>query len=318
MKRQTAFLGLSAALVGVMAFSAFGGATASAQTPSAQQTQPDRVVRVMGRVQSVSSTGLVLQVRGNSTITANVGQNTWIAVEKNGECVQGTLSDIQTQQPAAVAGMTTGNRGVINARSVMQCRRGEDAKQGQRGKAIAEHGAVGAIKAISGTTITMSTQRGADATINTSADTVVVNGGFKAVSSLKVGDNIQVVGAPPVKGAEKPAQKAADGGKTINARILRVVTANSSLATGKVASVNGNTLTLERGKKGEALTINVDSSTGYRTLSATDGKLNNAAQADVKVGSQIIVEGVSGVDGNTVSAKAVVIMPEGKGKNAKR
>jgi hypothetical protein len=93
-----------------------------------------------------------------------------------------------------VGGMTTGQQGVINARVVMQgrCARHEGPGPGApeaRGEGkMGQHAAAGTIKAINGSNLTVTTQRGQEVTIATTTDTAVLNNGFKAVNTLKVGD----------------------------------------------------------------------------------------------------------------------------------
>src|SRR5207249_1117575 len=120
------------------------------------------------------------------TATVHVSDRTWILVPQNGSCVQGTLSDIQSGRPAAVAGMTTNERGVINAREVAQCRAGVATGGGALPKIrqeLAKHIGAGTVKTISGSTITLTNAKGTDITVNTTSDTVVFNNGFQGVGS---------------------------------------------------------------------------------------------------------------------------------------
>ena len=82
---------------------------------------PDRPVRIMGRVDQVGERGLLLTTR-HGPIRVLVGDNTTIMVNSDGECVEGTLEDIEIGRPALVAGVTTAERGVILARGIRQCR----------------------------------------------------------------------------------------------------------------------------------------------------------------------------------------------------
>ena len=62
------------------------------------------------------------------------------------------------------------------------------------------------------------------------------------------------------------------------------------------------------------LTVTLDGSTAYKSLARAEGRaaLTNAAQADVKVGSHLIVEGIASPDGKTLIAKAVILLPNAK------
>jgi hypothetical protein len=321
MKRFKSLAGISAVLVGVLALGVFGS-VAAAQTPAtqpAQQANP-HPIEVAGQVTSVSANSLVLKTR-RGDITANVSADTWIVTEKDGARVQGTLSDIQTGKPAMVSGMTTSDPKVIDARVVRQGPV-EKAKRPGRGrmKQAAQHFAIGTIKAINGSAITVTTERGQDVTVNTTADTAVLNSGFKSVSSLKVGDSVQLVGKPvrPEKPAgTPPAEKPAQGTRTIDAQAIRVISTNSALVIGHIESVNGNTITIRTPRERAGMQVTLDGSTEYRTISVADKKLVAAAQADLKAGGNVIIEGTTGVDGKSLTARAVIILPEGKQKAAR-
>src|SRR5437667_7197928 len=111
MNRSKALLSMGA-LVALLAFALAGGAANAAaprQAPTpGKATTPDtnpHPARFIGRVNSVSGSSLMLTTR-QGAVTANVSSSTWILVERDGRCVEGQLSDIQTNRPAAVAGMT--------------------------------------------------------------------------------------------------------------------------------------------------------------------------------------------------------------------
>jgi hypothetical protein len=82
--------------------------------------------------------------------------------------------------------------------------------------------------------------------------------------------------------------------------------------------VSGNTVVLGGPKDRIGATVTFDGGTAFKALgpSAADGKftLTNATQADVKVGSNLQIEGVASADGKTVAAKAVVILPSPKAR----
>ncbi|HKP54497.1 MAG TPA: DUF5666 domain-containing protein [Chloroflexia bacterium] len=347
MKQRNGILATGA----VATLAAFGllvgvaGAQGTPPTPTRGQvadTSP-HPVHIAGQVEKVDATAKSLTLKTpKSSITVNVSDNTWVLVEKDGKCAEGALADIKAGQPAMVGGMTTATEGQINARTVAQgCAAGKQpgrpggpggvgpGKMGGKLGAIAEHVAMGNIKSISGNTIIVTSERGDEVTITTTADTVVLNGGFKDASSLKVGDKIQVLGKPagmpdkPAGGApgqkpnpgNKPAEKQA---RNIEAWGLRVVTDASKLVVGRVEKVDGNTLTL-KGKQTDGITVTLDGSTGYRAANVMDRKvtLTGAVQADIKVGSVVLVEGASAADAKNITADAVVIMPTAKGDKVK-
>jgi hypothetical protein len=296
-------------------------------------------VHMAGQVEKVDASANTLTLKTpKSSVTVNLSDKTWVLVEKDGKCGEGALADIKAGQPAMVGGMTTATDAQIVARTVMQGRcfagkaeRGPGGaggvgpgKPGGKNGSLAEHVAMGSIKSISGNTIVITAERGGEVTITTAADTVVLNGGFKDAASLKVGDKIQVLGKPaglpdkPLGGVpgqkprsgntpgEKPAEKPA---RNIEAWGLRVVSDASKLVVGRVEKVDGNTLTLKT-KQTDGVVVTLDGSTGYRSANVMDRKvtLTNAVQADVKVGSVVLVEGTS-ADAKNLTADAVVIMP---------
>src|SRR3954452_16372290 len=117
---------LAAAMaIGVVGGTASAAAPRQAQTPGTGQAPTSHPVSVIGRVTSVSGSGLVLQTpRGN--LNVNASANTWIVVESSGQCVEGNLQDIQTAKPALVMGMgTAAANATIDARVIAQgpCRR---------------------------------------------------------------------------------------------------------------------------------------------------------------------------------------------------
>lgn len=321
MKRFKSLAGISAVLAGVLALGVFGS-VAAAQTPAtqpAQQANP-HPIEVAGQVTSVSANSLVLKTR-RGEFTANVSANTWIVTEKDGARVQGVLSDIQIGKPAIVSGMTTADPKVIDARVVRQGRIAK-VRMPVRGrmKQLAQHFAVGTIKAINGNALTVTTERGQEVTVNTTADTAVLNSGFKSVSSLKVGDSVQLVGKPvrPEKPAgTPPAEKPAQGTRTIDAQAIRVVSTNSGMVIGHIESVNGNTITIRTPRQRAGMQVTLDGSTEYRAISVADKKLVAAGQVDLKAGGNVIIEGIIGVDGKSLTARAVIILPEGKKKAAR-
>jgi hypothetical protein len=215
--------------------------------------------------------------------------------------------------------MTTRERGVINARQIAQCRPNADGTKAApvvRGKAaqeLAKHVAAGTIKAISGSTLTVTTLKGQDATVNTTANTVVFNNGFTSVSALKVGDKIELFGrpekaTPPTGGGTAPATR------TLTAWAIRVNNGTTTLMIGHVQSVSGNTVVLRTPKNRAGVQVNLSSSTGYKTVAVTNNQptVSNATQADVKAGTNLIVEGAASADGKLLTAKAVLILPGGK------
>lgn len=325
-KFPLAITGTIAALLAITLFAGMAAAqTIITDTPPAQ-TPPSgpHPVRLAGNIKSIASSSLVLTTR-QGDMTVNVSAQTWIVVQKNGVATQGSISDLVTGKAAVVAGMTTSDPKVVDARTIAQgaTAAGEPNNNGARGKAAVaavEHMAAGTITAINGSTITLKGEKVPQVVINTTANTVVLNNGFVSVSSLKVGDEVYVIGAPN-KSATVPSATPTTPGtrrqppesRTLTAWAIKVENGTSKLALGRVTAVNGNTLTVKTAAKRGNLTVNVDASTGYKnvTISTVDRSvtLAPAALSDIKVGSNLVIEGALSGDGKSLAAKAVIIVP---------
>ena len=152
MKLRMTMISISA-LVALVGFGLLGGTASAAiprlnpnQTPGTGSNTNPHPVRILGRVDSVSSSGLVLTTRLGS-VTVNAGANTWILVQSNGRCAEGALSDIQTGRPAEVAGMTTTTTNTINARVIVQGRCGPLGGK-EAAKDLLSHLAAGIVKSM--------------------------------------------------------------------------------------------------------------------------------------------------------------------------
>ncbi|HET6314343.1 MAG TPA: DUF5666 domain-containing protein [Chloroflexia bacterium] len=314
MTRLKTYASLGAALVALGIGGLFTG-SASAQTPGGAQRPNPHPVRLQGEVKAVGTNSITLNTRGGE-VTANVGPNTWIVVQKPDGPGQGSISDLKPNMPATVAGMTTNDPRVVDARTITQGVGGDRRGAGRhRGPGPANVGG-GTIKSISGNTLTVTNHRGRDVQVETTADTVVLDSGFKTVSALKAGDRVQVLGVP--QRVNRDARPTPDNLK-VNAWAVRVVRPGVELVGGQVEAVSGNTVTLKRLRNADGLPVNLSATTEYRklTISATERKatLGSATQADAKAGSHIVVEGTRSADGKTFNATSVIIVP-GKGDTA--
>ena len=337
MHKRNIQIGLLLTVVAVIAVMAFGGLASAAdrfvaQIPTAQTTQTNpHPIRLSGSVSSVSSGSLILASKqGNYTITA--GANTWIVVEQNGAAVQGSLSDIVAGKPAVIAGMTTTDPTVVDARIISQGALGNavgpalrsSGKPGARGRlALAQFAAAGTITGIDSTTITLKGAVIPQVIIHTTPETIVLNNGFTSVGSLKVGDSVQVLGRP-VKSAGSSAQppstsnpgskKRLPTSRTIDAWAVRVENGSSQLMVGHVTAVSGNSLTVQTSAGKKVVTITVNSSTGYKTVSKANKTITVASGSlsNVVVGSNVIVEATQAGSANSYTAHAVVILPGAK------
>ena len=155
-------------------------------------------------------------------------------------------------------------------------------------------------------------------TVNTTADTVVLNNGFQSVSTIKVGDKIDVLGRPDKAQGTPPPTTPKNGSRTITAWGIHVESATSQVMLGHVDTISGNTVTMRTLKNRDGVTVTLDAKTAYKTLTVTSGNatLTSAAAADVKAGSNLVVEGTTSADGKSTTARAVIILPA-KTKTAK-
>lgn len=300
------------ALAALAAVGAIGGVANAAvprqaQTPQAAPNSQPRPIRVAGRVDSVSGSGLVLTTGRNRTVHVNVGTNTWILVPGTGQrCAEGTLSSLQTGKPTEVLGMSTSVANTVDARAIAQgaCARelnGRLAKQAAR--ALEKHAAAGTVKSIDGTSLTITNANGKDIAVNTTSNTVVFNNGFAAVSSIKAGDKVQIFGRRTTAGSGTSAPAA------ITAWAIHDQNAGTRVTLARVSKVDASTVTLRNGR-----TVILDSSAAYKTLQVTSQgfTLAPASLSDVKAGSNLALEVTVSQDGRTITAKAVVILPLGK------
>jgi len=329
-------IGIVIALGALLAVGVFSG-LASAQTqtgsptpaPQSAQTGP-HPVRLSGTVNSIAAKSLTLTT-AKGDYTVNISANTWIVVQQNGAPAQASISDLVSGKPATVAGMTTSDPNVIDARVVAQgsFAKGATGKRAVPGKpagvgraALARHAASGTITAMNGTTITLKGAVVPVVNVQTSADTVVFDNGFATVSSLKVGDTVQVFGQPEqAAGRGKPRAIATPGtpgtipaipsSRTVNAWAIRVDNGSSQVIAAHVTAINGNALTVKTPANKSGVTVTVDTSTGYKVLSVTNKAiaLTDGTLSDVKVGSNLIIEVTPGTGTQSLTAKAVVVLP---------
>src|SRR5436190_10165163 len=216
-------------LVAVLGLGLFGASASAAprqkQAPGTGSTTNPHPVRIMGRVDSVSSSGLVLHTqRGN--LTVNVNNTTWILVQSNGRCAEGALTDIQTGRPAEVAGMTTATANTINARVIVQGRCMGPVAGKPAVKDLLTHLATGTVKSVNGSTITLTAVNGnREITVNTNVNTVVLANGFQSLSTIKVGDKVDVIGKPELAQGNPPPAAPKNGTRTLDAWAIHVQSA---------------------------------------------------------------------------------------------
>jgi hypothetical protein len=318
--RIVAGIAIAIAAITGMGLGALGVAAVSAQAPTPPPDTPSppaagQPVRLVGNVSSVAAGRLVLTTR-RGDVTVNIGADTFIVVKENGQSAEGTAADIVAGERATVAGVATSDPNVVDARMITQGTRfaGRPLVDRSKARRAARHTAAGTITAINGNTITLQGVKVPEVIVETGTGTVVMNNGFTTVGSLKVGDKVAVLGAP--QRAANIAPGTPPQSRAIKAWGIRVDNGATRLSAARVDAVNGDTLTVRTIKDRSGVTIQLDANTEYRalTISPADrsATLTDAAQTDIQESSNLIVEGVPGPDGKTVTAVAVVILPDRK------
>ncbi|MEP6774154.1 MAG: hypothetical protein ABJA50_01050 [Chloroflexota bacterium] len=330
-------LGAGGALLALLLILALTLATVgivSAQTPTSSpstNTAPvapaaGSPVHLNGKVTTVSATSVVLATR-RGNITANIGVNTYIVVKKNGAPATGVATDLVVGENANVVGQATADATVVDAKLITQggALGGKLAPRAQgrgqnnpnandrRGAELLQHAAAGTITAINGDVVTLRGVKVAVVNVNTNANSLVLNNGFSTVSSLHVGDKVEVLGQPvrPVPGVATQPRASRD----INAWAIRVDNGTTRMEVAHVGTINGNTVTTNLRRTGSVKTINFDSNTRFKALtvslspSANSFSFVDASQAVVQVNSNILVEGTVSADGISLTAQSVIILP---------
>lgn len=306
-------------LAAIFGAGAFGGRimSASAHTARAIEGSPapaaaGQPVQLMGKVSSKSANSLTLTtLRGDFTV--NVSSDTFIMVEQNGQRATATLSDLAANKATLVVGTATSDAKVVDARLIAQGA-GNIARflaNHPGARRALEHTAAGTITGISGSTITLKGVNVDTVVVETLANTVVLNNGFTSVSSLKVGDKVAILGKPDkaANGTQLPSTR------TIKAWGIRVENNTTELRIARVDTVSGNTMTVKTPRNRDGLTVILDANTAYKVLTINRADmtttLSPAAQADVKAKSNLIVEGTVSADGKSITARAIIILPDG-------
>jgi hypothetical protein len=283
-------------------------------------------VYLNGKVTTASATSIVL-ASGKGNITANITSNTYIVVKKNGAAATGSAGDLVVGESANVVGQATADATVVDAKLIAQGGPfgGKLAPRAQgrgrnnpnanrlRDAELLQHTAAGTITAINGDVITLQGVKVAVVNVNTNANTLVLNNGFATLSSLKVGDKVEVLGQPvkPTTGTAVQPKSNRD----INAWAIRVDNGTARMEVAHVGAVNGNSITTNLRKNGSGKTINFDSNTKFKTLTITlapganSFSFADASQSDVQVNSNIVVEGTVSADGTSLNAQSVIILP---------
>lgn len=163
--------------------------------------------------------------------------------------------------------------------------------------------ALGQVQSISGTTIALIRPDGGALNVATNGETKYHAKGIEnpTLADIKVGDIVIAVGQL--------------NGDTLTASHVGFQAPRAKtgpLAIGKIAAINGGTLTLQQ-PFGQSLTVTTDPGT-FVVQRGEDG-LTVISVSDLKVGDGVAVLGVRSSDGQSVAAKTIVVGDgEGLGK----
>jgi 3-dehydroquinate synthase class II len=154
--------------------------------------------------------------------------------------------------------------------------------------------AMGQVQSISGSTIVITKSDGSTLNVATTAATKYHAKGMEnpSLADIKAGDIVVVVGQLD--------------GDTLTAAQVGFHTPRAKtgpMAAGKIATINGGTLTLEQ-PFGQSLTVTTDANT-FVVQRGEDG-LVVISVSDLKVGDGVAVLGVRSGEGKSIAAKAIM------------
>jgi hypothetical protein len=264
----------------------------------------------VGNVAQITAAGFTLESRAG-VVTVTVSDQTWVVVEKDGRAVEGTLADLVTGKPAAVAGTISADGRTLAARTVAQgpmARRLADriARAQRRPAARAlQHVGSGTITSISGSTITLEGDRTPEVVVTTRPATIVLRAGFSDLNTLRVGEHVQVFGVPV-----RPPTGESGTTRTVDAWALRVDSGATGFFHGRVSRIDGRTFVVINGIGRDRMLVNVDDATEYKRFTVSNGQpvVTAVSLADVQVGVHIAVEGAVAPDGRSIAARAVIVL----------
>lgn len=267
---------------------------------------------VFGSVTAVNgSTLTVTDARNNTVYTVDASSAT---VMKDGS--NSSLSSISVGDKVAVQGTVTGTS--VKATNI---RDGAGMMgRGGRGPEDRVPGVFGKVTAISGSTLTVTSQRGrgnddsnsanpVSYTVNAASATVTKNGSASSLSGIAVEDMVMVEGS--VSGTTVNATAIRDGlpqnDKNRGGEINPIIQGNGQpVIAGNVVTISGNTLTI------------TNKSNVTYTVDATNAKIQKgnaiSSVSNIATGDSVMVQGT--VNGNSVTASSVIDQGQAPSANA--
>jgi hypothetical protein len=261
-------------LVGLMVVALLVGTVGTAAAAPAADWGRDGVV---GDVKSISGTAFTLTTPERGDVQVQTSERTRYRAKDNPDF---SLADLKVGDRVAVQGRWQGGKLQANVVGLIPAE--------LRDKAM------GQVQSISGSTIALTKPDGSALNVATTDGTKYHAKGLEnpSLADIKVGDVVIATGVLE--------------GNTLTASHVGFQTPRAKtgpLATGKIAAINGGTLTLEQ-PFGQSLTVTTDANT-FVVQRGEDG-LVVISVSDLKVGDGVAVLGVRSSDGKSMAAKAIM------------
>jgi|GEM_PF-340730 hypothetical protein len=247
------------------------------------------VTAVSGNTITVSGKqGAGLNVTSATTFTVDATSAT---ITKNG--IREAVSGIAVGDTVMVQGTLTGTNIVAT-----MIRDGIPSMMNRAGRGVS-----GTVTAVSGNTITITTNKGigmgggaaATFTVDATKATITKNGVAGNIASIVVGDKVMIQGT--ITGTNIVATMIRDGkGKDQQPPISPIAGDGNPIVAGTVSAVSGSTITI------------TNKSNVTYTINATNAKIvkgpNTASVSDIVVGDMVVAQGT--INGNAVVATSVI------------
>jgi hypothetical protein len=233
---------------------------------------------VIGDVKAISGTAFTLTTPARGDVQVQTTDRTRYRTKDNSNF---SLADLKVDDRVAVQGRWQDGKLHANVVGLIPAE--------LRDKAM------GQVQSIAGTTIAITKPDGSALSVATTAATKYHAKGSAnpALADIKVGDIVVVVGQLD--------------GDTLTAAQMGFQTPRAKtgpMAAGKIAAINGGTLTLEQ-PFGQVLTLTTDANTFVVQRSADGPVVTNVS--DLQVGDGVVVLGVRSSDGKSIAAKAIMV-----------
>jgi hypothetical protein len=267
------------------------GLVALAVVPAMAQGNPNSMGWEQGKRMNLAVVGKVTTVSGNTITVADSRTNTVYSVNASNASV--TKNGQTSTVSSIVVGDTVMVQGTVNGTSVVATKIYDGVKAGENEDK--NYAVVGTVSSISGNTLTVASKakpNSATTTYIVDASSAAVTKGGKtvAISSIYVGDTVQVQGI--VNGTSVKATAIKDAGVPVT-----IQGNGQPIVAGKVTAISGNTITVAANDGGIIYTID-----------ASNAKIivgnQSSTISSVSIGDNVIVQGT--VNGTSVAASSII------------